>query len=239
MTGYSVKRAIILAAGFGSRMVPVTLDRPKPLVRVNGVRIIDTQLDALLDAGIDDITIVRGYKKECFDELLPKYPMLKFVDNPLYGSTNSISSARAALDLIEGGCYIGEADLMISNPDIIRKWHTSSDYLGTFVRETGDWCLSERDGYACDYRKGGFDCFNCYGISCWNPEDCERLRADIESVWNEEGGKDVFWEFVPLVLRPKDYKVKIHECGKGDVVEIDTFRELVAIDPSYKNYPKQ
>jgi len=44
---------------------------------------------------------------------------------------------------------------------------------------------------------------------------------------------------VPLVLRKDGYKVKIHECSKGDVVEIDTFQELVAIDPSYKNYPKQ
>ena len=238
MTEFSVKKAIIFAAGFGSRMVPVTLDRPKPLVKVNGVRIIDTLLDALLEAGIKDITITRGYKKECFDELLEKYPMLKFIDNPLYDHTNSISSAMKALELIEGGCYLCEADLMIANPGIIRKWHTGSDYLGTFVRQTDDWCLSERDGYACDYRKGGTDCFNCYGISCWSPEDCERLRADIAEVW-ESGEQNVFWEFVPLVLRKDNYKVKIHECSKGDVVEIDTFQELVAIDPSYKNYPKQ
>ena len=60
---YRVKRAVILAAGFGSRMVPVTLDMPKPLVKVNGVRIIDTVLDALVAVGIKDITLVRGYKK--------------------------------------------------------------------------------------------------------------------------------------------------------------------------------
>ena len=61
---YRVKRAVIMAAGFGSRMVPVTLDRPKPMVKVNGVRIIDTLLDALVSVGIKDITLVRGYKKE-------------------------------------------------------------------------------------------------------------------------------------------------------------------------------
>lgn len=61
---YRVKRAVIMAAGFGSRMVPVTLDRPKPMVAVNGVRIIDTLLDALVSVGIKDITLVRGYKKE-------------------------------------------------------------------------------------------------------------------------------------------------------------------------------
>ena len=81
---YIAERAIILAARFGSRMVPVTLDRPKPLVRVNGVRIIDSIIDSLLEAGINDITIVRGYKKECFDELLEKYPFLSFIDNDLF-----------------------------------------------------------------------------------------------------------------------------------------------------------
>ena len=235
---YEANKAIILAAGFGSRMVPVTLDTPKPLVKVHGTRIIDTLLDALLEAGIEDITIVRGYKYECFDELLPKYPNLKFIDNPLFDSTNSISSAMAALDLLEGGCYICEADLLIANPDVIRKYHAGSDYLGSFVRETDDWCLSEKDGYATNYRKGGSECFNCYGISYWTPEDCEQLREDIQEVWEEEGGKDVFWEFVPLVLRKENYQVRIHECQKADVVEIDSFQELIALDPTYKHYKR-
>ena len=235
---YTAEKAIILAAGFGSRMVPVTLDTPKPLVKVNGKRIIDTLLDALLEAGIEDITIVRGYKAEQFDQLLEKYPGLKFIDNPLYETTNSISSAYAALDILEGGCYICEADLLIANPEVIRKYHASSDYLGSFARETDDWCLREVNGLATDYKKGGTECFNCYGISFWTPEDCDKLREDIQDVWESEGGKDVFYEFVPLVLCKDNYEVKIHECQKADVVEIDSFQELIAIDPTYKHYKK-
>lgn len=233
---YTAKRAIVLAAGFGSRMAPVTLQRPKPLVRVNGTRIIDTILDALLAAGIDDITIVRGYKKECFDELLEKYPSLSFRDNDLYDRTNSISSAMAALDLLRDGCYICEADLLISNPAVIKKEHASSDYLGSWTPETDDWSLQLIDGRATNYVKGNTDCYNCYGISFWTPEDCDRLRRDIQEVWNEEGGRDVFYEFVPLVLRKDNYCVNINECKATDIVEIDSFRELVALDPSYKDY---
>lgn len=233
---YIAERAIILAAGFGSRMVPVTLDRPKPLVRVNGVRIIDTIIDSLVEAGINDITIVRGYKKECFEELLEKYPFLSFIDNALFDKTNSISSARAAIDQLRGGCYICEADLLIANPNVIQKYHTSSDYLGSYAKETDDWSLQEVEGRAVNYQKGNTNCFNCYGISFWTPEDCDKLRADIESVWNEEGGKDVFYEFVPLVNRKEHYNVMIHECQPGDVVEIDNYYELVALDPSYKGY---
>ena len=232
----SAEKAIILAAGFGSRMIPVTLDRPKPLVRVKGVRIIDTIIDAFLDAGIKDITIVRGYKKECFDELLEKYPFLKFIENDLYDKTNSISSARAAINLLHGGCYICEADLLIANPKVIHKYHTSSDYLGSFAKVTDDWCLQEVDGRAVNYRKGNTNCYNCYGISFWTPEDCDKLRTDIESVWNEEGGKDIYYEFVPLVNRKDNYWVKINECQPWDIVEIDSYSELMALDPSYKDY---
>ena len=58
---YRVKRAVLIAAGFGSRMVPITLNTPKPLVRVNGKRIIDSLLDAIYAAGIEEVYIVRGY----------------------------------------------------------------------------------------------------------------------------------------------------------------------------------
>ena len=233
---YTAKRAIILAAGFGSRMVPVTLDHPKPLVRVKGVRIVDTIIDALLAAGVEDITLVRGYKKECFDELLDKYPFLKFIDNDLYACTNSISSARAAINSLYGGCYICEADLFISNPSVIHREHEGSDYLGSYAESTDDWSLQVENGRAVNYQKGNTNCYNCYGISFWTPEDCDKLRSDIESVWNEDGGKDVFYEFVPLVNRKEHYDVKIHECQPGDVVEIDNFYELVALDSSYKGY---
>ena len=80
---YRVKRLLIIAAGFGSRLVPITLNTPKPLVRVNGVRIIDTILDAATAIGITDITIVRGYLSEQFDHLLYKYPTIRFLENPV------------------------------------------------------------------------------------------------------------------------------------------------------------
>lgn len=64
---YRVKRAIFIAAGMGSRMMPITLSCPKPLVRVNGVRIIDTLIDACIAAGVEEIIVVRGYLGECFN----------------------------------------------------------------------------------------------------------------------------------------------------------------------------
>ncbi len=233
---YRVRRAVILAAGFGSRMVPVTLDRPKPLVTVRGRRIIDTLLDALLAAGITDITLVRGYKKERFDELKEKYPTVAFLDNDVYDTTNNISSAMLALPKLAGGCYLCEADLYISNPGVITKYQYASNILGSWSLETDDWCWTVRDGRIADYRKGGTHCFNYYGISYWTPEDCDRLRDDFRAVFDGPDGRDYFWEFIPLVLRADRYAVQTRPCRKEDIVEIDSFDELVALDPSYERY---
>ena len=232
---YRVKRAVIMAAGFGSRMMPATADRPKPLVTVNGVRILDTLLDALAGVGITDITVIRGYKKERFDELLTKYPFLKLVDNDLYDKTNNISSAIAALDRIDN-CYLCEADLYISNPAVITKYQYCSNILGSYSLETDDWCFKMKDGFITDYQKGNTYCYNYYGISYWTPEDSAMLRADFSDVYkHEEGGRDYFWEFIPLVLRKDKYHVEIRQCHKQDIMEIDNYYELAQLDPSYQD----
>ena len=69
---YEVKRAVFIAAGFGTRLAPITFNTPKPLVRVHGIRIIDRLIDACLESGISEIYIVRGYLAELFDQLLYK-----------------------------------------------------------------------------------------------------------------------------------------------------------------------
>lgn len=232
---YRVKRAVILAAGFGSRMVPVTLDMPKPLVRVNGVRIIDTVLDALVAVGITDITLVRGYKKECMDELLEKYPFITLVDNDIYDKTNNISSILAVVDKLDE-CYICEADLMVSNPDIIRKYQYATNYLGSYSLESDDWNFELENGRAVNYKKGGKYCFNAYGISYWNKKDSAKLRADLKKCWDMPDGHDIFWEFVPLHVLKDEYNVEIRQCQKSDIIEIDNFYELVLLDPSYADY---
>lgn len=233
---YRVRKAIILAAGFGQRLTPVTLDTPKPLVKVNGVRILDTLLDALVAKGITNITIVRGYKKEQFDVLLEKYPTLHFVDNPEFNLANNISSLIHAIDMIDR-CYICEADLYISNPEIINKYEYQSNYLGAKVTETDDWCFKKHNGYATNYQMGGTDCYQAFGISYWDGEDAEKLKADLRKVYTMRGGKENLWEQVPLKIMRKNYKLEIRKCHKSDIIEIDNFIELIAADPSYANYP--
>jgi len=234
MEPYRVKRAVFIAAGFGTRLVPITLNTPKPLVRVHGQRIIDSLLDACVDLGIEEIYIVRGYLSEQFDQLLYKYPMIKFLENPIYNEANNISSALAARHLLSNA-YVFEADLLIHNPGILKKYHYTSDFLGFKTERTDDWCLRVRDGIIEEEMVGGEgdDIWQLVGISYWNEADGKKLCSDIAEVYATPGGKERYWEQVPLVYRKKHYKVELRACKKEDVTEIDTFRELKAIDKTY------
>ena len=229
---YRVRRAVFIAAGFGSRMVPITFNTPKPLVRVHGIRIIDRLIDACLEAGIQEIVIVRGYLAEQFDQLKYKYPMVTFLENPVYNEANNISSAMVARYLLSNA-YVFEADLLIHNPKIIRKYHYTSDFLAIKKDRTDDWCFTVRDGIITEEKVGGTDCWQMVGISYWNGEDGRKLSQDIAEVYASPGGKERYWEQVPLVYRKEHYAVRVRPCLEEDIVEIDTFRELKEIDKTY------
>ncbi len=229
---YRVKRAIFIAAGFGSRMVPITLNTPKPLVRVNGRRIIDTLLDAVVAAGIEEIYIVRGYLKENFDQLLYKYPNIKFIDNNMFNEANNISSALLAKDLL-CNAYLFEADLLLSNPALIKKYCYRSNFLAIPMERSDDWCFEVKNGIITELKVGGMNCWQEVGISYWDEEAGKMLAEHIPAAFEVPGGKELYWEQVPLVKFKGEYKVEVRECTLEDIVEIDSFKELKAIDKAY------
>lgn len=229
---YRVKRAVFIAAGFGTRLVPVTLNTPKPLVRVRGVRIIDTLLDAVIAAGINEIYIVRGYLAEQFDQLLYKYPMVKFLENTAYNESNNISSAMCARYLLSNA-YVFEADLLLLNKALIKPYQYKSNFLGFSVKRTDDWCFEVNDSVITKQKVGGVNCYQEIGISYWSDLDGRKLREHISEVYSMPGGKERYWDQVPLLVHEKDYSVEIRECKQEDVVEIDTFRELKKLDSAY------
>ena len=229
---YRVKRAVFIAAGFGTRLVPLTFNTPKPLVRVHGQRIIDGLLDACLAAGIDEIYIVRGYLAEQFDQLLYKYPMLKFIENPAYNEANNISSALCARYLLQGA-YVFEADLLIHNPKLVKKYQYQSNYLGFFKDRTDDWCFEVKDGIIIEHKVGGLNCYQEFGISYWSPADGARLAEDIEKAYEMPGGKELYWDQVATQIFKDHYKIALRECREEDIIEIDSYKELKAIDPTY------
>lgn len=71
------------------------------------------------------------------------------------------------------------------------------------------------------------------GISYWTEEDGDKLAKDVEKTYEAPGGKERYWDEVPLKYYKKDFKLAVRECEENDVIEIDTFTELKAIDKAY------
>lgn len=233
---YRARRAVFFAAGFGSRMLPITINTPKPLVRVHGLRIIDRLLDAVVDAGIEEIYVVRGYLKEEFDQLRSKYPTITFVDNPIYETTNNISSALQVKDCF-ANAYVFESDLFLTNPSLITKYQYRSNYLAIPVESTSDWCFDvDKNGRIVHIAKGkDASCWQMVGVSYWSAEDGARLAEDIPEVFGRGGEcQQIFWDDVALDRKPEQYGVYVRKCSFDDVVEIDSFAELQSIDPAYR-----
>lgn len=229
---YRVKRAVILAAGFGSRMIPLTFNTPKPLIRVKGKMMIESLLDAIEEAGIPEVVLVRGYLWEMFDSLLHKYPNIKFIQNPLFNEANNISSAYVVKDLL-ANAYVCEADLLVSNPRLIRKYEYETNYLGRHVEYTDDWCFKVKGGKIRELMVGGTDCYHMYGISYWNTKDGRKMSEDIEAAYKMPGGKERYWDEVSMRIFKKHYSIAVRPCYEGDIIEIDTFNELKALDSNY------
>ena len=234
---HRAKRAIIMAAGAGTRMHPVTLETPKPLVRVNGMRMIDSVINALHKNGIREIYVVVGYLKEKFDELLCTYPDVRLLENPLYEECNNISSLYAARDFIPESVIL-DGDQLIYNQKILNPEFERSGYCCRWTEEeTTEWLLQTENGIvtSCS-RTGGSHGWQLYSISFWSKEDGERLRSHIELEFEEKKHWDIFWDDVALFCHPQEYRLGIREIKAEDLTEIDDFKELKALDKSYRDW---
>lgn len=232
---HKVKRAIIMAAGIGNRMRPVTLTTPKPMIRVRGVRMIDSVIQALHQNGIYEIYVVVGYLKEQFQVLEQEYQGLKLIENPYYDTCNNISSLYVAREHLSD-VIILDGDQIIYNPSILAPEFARSGYNGVWTdTHTEEWVMTVENGIvtACS-RTGGEKGWQLYSISRWSDGDGKKLARHLEIEFEQKQNRQIYWDDVALFCYPEEYTLGVREMKKEDVVEIDGFEELVAIDPTYK-----
>ena len=218
--------AIILAAGMGTRLRPLTNEIPKCLVSVNGVPMVERQIQFLHEAGINDITLVSGYKAEKLDYLKERYGV-DIVFNYKYDTCNNIFSMYLVRDrlhdtyVIEGDVYMDKNCFTTS----INKSTYFSVWKDEFVNE---WGLSVNENNdLTEIVIGNVTGFIMSGISFWTKEDSKKIVERLETIIDNNNYTNLFWDNAVIDIHKS---LDIHVIRYDDLHEIDTEKELKSLE---------
>lgn len=234
------ERAVIMAAGFGSRLMPVTKETPKPLIKVNGVRMIDSVIKALHKNCVNEIYIVVGYLKEKFDVLKREYSGIELIENPYYDTCNNISSLYVAREHLENSLIL-DGDQIIYNDDVLSPYFEKSGYNSVWTDgETDEWLQQVENGkvVSCS-RTGGKRGWQLFSISRWNEKDGKKLKRHLELEFENKQNRGIYWDDVVMFNHFDEYDLTVRPMNYGDVIEIDSLDDLMKLDLSYKKIKEE
>lgn len=229
---YRVKNAVIMAAGLSSRFAPISYERPKGVLKVRGEVLIERQIRQLQEAGVNDITVVVGYKKEEFFYLGDLFG-IDIVVNPDYASRNNNSTIKRVASKL-GNTYICSSDdYFTSNP--FEKYVYEAYYASVYVEgDTDEYCLQTKgkDGLITGVGIGGADSWIMLGHVYWDAGFSARFLEILEEVYDDPDTAGKLWEDVYLDHIGQLRMVK-REYASGDIWEFDSLDELREFDPDF------
>lgn len=217
-------RAIILAAGMGTRLMPLTKDTPKSLVKVLGEPMIERQIRFLKEKGIEDIIVVTGYLKDKFLYLDEKYGV-KLIHNDKYDKYNNVYTMYLVRNYLQDA-YVTEADVYMVNNYFETDMTTSVYYSGIKENFEKEWMLHfDERGKIQEMEVGPGTDYIMSGISYWTKEDGNKIKKALEEVIRGDSFRNTYWDDVVGAII-KDLNVYIRKVKTMDWFEIDSVEDL-------------
>jgi CTP:phosphocholine cytidylyltransferase-like protein/thiamine kinase-like enzyme len=232
---FRVDGALIIAAGFGSRFVPLTFETPKGLLEVFGERMIERQIRQLHEVGVTDITIVVGYLKEKFEYLIDKYDV-KLLYNPEYSHKNTLATIYRAREVLRGrNMYILSSDNWMRE-NMYHAWECGAWYASSYMDgETSEWCLSyNKKGRITGVNVGGKDSWVMYGPVFFSKAFSDAFLPMLERAYQTPGTEQFYWENV-LMEHIGELEMDINRQPADQIYEFENLEELRLFDPKYQN----
>lgn len=228
---YAVDNAIIMAAGLSSRFAPISYEKPKGLLRVRGEVLIERQIRQLIDAGVTDITVVVGYKKEYFFYLRSKFGV-KIVVNPDYATRNNNGTLWLVRDALANSYVCSSDDYFLDNP--FERYVYEAYYACERVEgPTKEWCVTTGAGGRITHVSiGGADSLVMLGHVYFDRSFSEAFRAILERVYDRPETADKLWEEI-YVDHIRELSMAVREYPAGEINEFDSLDELRSFDTHF------
>lgn len=222
-------RAILMAAGMGTRLRPLTNDTPKSLIEVNGMSLLERQILNLKEIGVDEIIVLTGYLHEKFDDIVKKYNLIKVV-NDKYDLYNNIYTMYLVRQYLKDA-FVIDADQYITRNFLPKtKPQTSIYYSACKANIKGEWIFKYNEE---DNRIFGIEIadenskpsYIMSGASFWTEKDGTLIAQKVEEAINKGDFKDMYWDSIPVENFDK-MDVRIEKIKNDDIFEIDNLNDL-------------
>lgn len=225
--------AIIIAAGTGSRLRPLTYEIPKSLINIFGKPMLERNIEYLIENGVKEIVIVVGYLKEKFEYLEKKYNGVKLIFNDKFSEYNNIYSFYLARNYLKDS-YVIEGDIFITD-NVFEKNITDSKYFSKKLDyRNEEWQLILKNNKVENIEIGGENNYIMSGISFFKKEDTQLLKELVEEyVKDEYKLKNYYWDHI-VKENIEKFDIEIRALNSDEIYEIDNLEELKALDSSYK-----
>lgn len=230
------RNAIILAAGTSSRFVPISFEIPKSLLKVRGEILIERQIKQLQEAGIYDITVVVGYKKELFYYLKDKYNV-SIVDNEEYNIYNNTSSLMKVLDKLEN-TYICSSDNYFTK-NVFLEDEEQAYYSAIYINgKTDEYCIQyDKENTITEVIIGGENSYVMLGHVYFDKNFSDSFKEILKNEYKNEETRKKLWEQV-YIKHISTLKMKIKKYPNGVIFEFDSLEELRKFEPTFLSNTK-